>query len=192
MPQPAAKGRVPNPGKKTLAGVVGSVAAAAALFVLVPAEESGRKVEATVQPDGTAVVRHVAGKQHLKAYLDIIHVPTICDGDTKDVKLGMTETPEGCARRLEAQLIAHAEPILRCVPALRGRTNQVVASVSLSYNIGAAGFCRSTAARHFNAGRWRQGCDAFLLWDKAGGRRVRGLTLRRQRERAICLKGLAA
>ena len=50
--------------------------------------------------------------------------------------------------------------------------------------------CRSTAARRFNAGDWRGGCEAFLMWNKAGGRPVRGLTLRRQRERALCMKGL--
>lgn len=46
------------------------------------------------------------------------------------------------------------------------------------------------AARRFNAGNWRGGCDAFLMWNRAGGRVVRGLALRRARERALCLKGL--
>ena len=117
---------------------------------------------------------------------------TICDGDTKGVRPGMVETEAGCTARLERQLVAHATPVLACVPALGRpqRQNQLVASVSLAYNIGTAGFCRSTAARRFNAGDWRGGCDAFLMWNKAGGREVRGLTLRRQRERALCLKGL--
>lgn len=176
--------------RKTLAAVVGTPIAAAMLYMIVPAEESGREVEASVQADGSVRVRHVSGNQHLAAYRDIVGVATICDGDTKNVRMGQRETPEGCRRRLEQQLIAHAEPIIRCVPSLRGRTNQVVASVSLAYNIGTGGFCRSTAARHFNAGRWRQGCDAFLAWNKAGGRVVRGLALRRQRERALCLRGL--
>lgn len=46
------------------------------------------------------------------------------------------------------------------------------------------------AVRRFSAGNWRGGCDAFLMWNKAGGRVVRGLSLRRARERALCLKGL--
>lgn len=66
----------------------------------------------------------------------------------------------------------------------------VITLSALIFNIGTGGFCRSTAARRFNAGNWRGGCDAFLMWNKAGGREVRGLTLRRQRERALCLKGL--
>lgn len=56
--------------------------------------------------------------------------------------------------------------------------------------IGAGSYCRSTVARRFNAGNWRGGCDAMLAWKYAGGRLVRGLELRRQRERTMCMEGL--
>lgn len=184
--------RNPNlPPKSPLVALVGATAAAM-LAVMVPKDESGRKVEATVTEQGELQVRHVSGPQYLRAYADIVGVWTICDGDTKGVRPGMIETEDGCVKRLERQLVSHARPVLRCVPALGnpGRENQLVASVSLAYNIGTGGFCRSTAARRFNAGDWRGGCDAFLMWNRAGGRVVRGLTLRRQRERALCLKGL--
>lgn len=175
--------------KSPLVALVGA-SAAIALATLIPHDESGRKVDASVFADGSLAVKHVSGPQYLRAYADIVGVWTICDGDTKSVRPNMVETEAGCTARLERQLVAHAEPILKCVPGLKGRDNQLVASVSLAYNIGTAGFCRSTAARRFNAGDWRGGCNAFLMWDKAGGRPVRGLTLRRQRERALCLKGL--
>jgi lysozyme len=131
------------------------------------------------------------GKQHLTAYRDIVGIWTICDGDTSNVRPGMVETPEGCERRLEAQLVAHAEPVLRCTPGLRDRPNQLAAAVSLAYNIGTAAYCRSTVARRFNAGDVRGGCDAFLMWTRAGGRVVQGLVNRRRDERSICLRGLA-
>lgn len=175
--------------KSPLVVLVGA-AAAVALAVMIPKDESGRKVEASVTEQGELQVRHISGPQYLRAYADIVGVWTICDGDTQGVRPGMVETEAGCVERLERQLVAHAAPVLRCVPGLKGRDNQLVASVSLAYNIGPARFCRSTAARRFNAGDWRGGCDAFLMWNKAGGREVRGLTLRRQRERALCLKGL--
>lgn len=183
-PQPGGK-----PPKSALVALVGA-GAAAMLATMIPHDESGRMVEASVTRDGALEVRHVSGPQYLRAYLDIVNVPTICDGDTKGVRMGMVETEAGCRDRLERQLIAHAAPVLKCVPGLKGRDNQLVASVSLAYNIGTAGFCRSTVARRFNAGNWRGGCDAMLMWNKAGGREVRGLTLRRERERALCLRGL--
>jgi len=187
--QPAqSPSRVP---KSPLVALVGA-SAALALAVMIPKDESGREVEATLTEQGELQVRHVSGPQYRRAYADIVGVWTICDGDTKGVRPGMVETEAGCQARLERQLIAHAKPLLACVPALGhpGRENQLVASVSMAYNIGTTGFCRSTAARRFNAGNWRGGCDAFLMWNKAGGRVVRGLTLRRERERALCLKGL--
>jgi lysozyme len=180
-----------RPGKKTLAGVIGSVAAAAALFVLVPKEESGRQVKATVNADQTVTVQHVSGKQYLDPYLDIVKVPTACDGITKGVKMGMRFTPAQCNDLLEEELVAHAEPIIRCVPGLKGRTNQVIAAVSLSYNIGTAGVCKSSIAKLWNGGQWRPGCDRFPLFNKAGGRVIQGLVNRRARERAICVQGLA-
>lgn len=182
----------PRPrGGKTLAAVLGSAAAAAALLVSVPADESGRKVEASVAADGTATIRHLSGPQHLRAYLDIVRVPTACDGITRGVRLGQVYTPAQCTALLERELVVHAEGVMACTPALRGRPNQQIAAVSLAYNVGIGAYCRSSVDRHFDRGRWRQGCDALLMWVKAGGRKVRGLELRRQRERARCLRGLS-
>lgn len=182
--------------KGSLAAVVGA-AAAAALLTLVPEEESGRKVRAEVGQDGTAKVTHLAGRQYLRAYLDIAGVATACDGITRGVRMGQTYSEAQCTSLLERELVIHAQGVMRCTPALadRGRDWQRVAAVSLAYNIGVAGWCGSTAARRFNARDWRAGCDAFLRWDKArvngSMRPVLGLVRRRERERALCLKGLA-
>lgn len=162
--------RAAGPGRKTLIAVVGT---ATALIVspFVAGWESG-------------------GRQHLNAYRDIVGVWTICDGDTDKVSPGMVETPQGCAARREAALIRHAEPVLACTPGLRGHPNQLSAAISLAYNIGAGAYCRSTVARRFNSGDWPGACDAFLMWNKAGGRIVAGLDNRRRSERLLCKKGL--
>ncbi len=184
-----------SPKQGTLAALIGT-AAAAILFNTIPAEESGRKVEATVQPDGTATVRHISGPQYLKTYLDIAGVPTACDGITKGVRRGQTYSQAQCTKLLEQELYVHAAGVLRCSPALRqsGHDWQKAAAVSLAYNIGIGAFCGSTVRKRFDAGDWKGGCDAFLRWNKARVRGVlrpvAGLTARRQRERAICLRGL--
>lgn len=188
---PSAPAR-PVPGKKTLAAVLGSIAAAVALFVSVPADESGRKVEATAQPSGAIAVRHVSGPQYLKVYLDAVKIPTACDGITKGMRLGQVYTEAQCTAKLEEELIIHAEGVIACVPGLYGRQHQAAAAVSLAYNIGVGAFCRSTVARRFNAGRWREGCDGFTAWKMAGGRALAGLVARRARERKVCLTGLPA
>jgi lysozyme len=182
---PGARGR-----SKTLAGVLGSAAAAAALFTLVPEEESGRKVKAVVQTDGSVSIQHVTGKQYLRAYLDVVGVPTACDGITRNIRMGQSFTEAQCTKLLERDLIEHAEGAVRCVPGMFGRANQSIAGVLLTYNIGIGGFCKSSIARLWNAGQWRAGCDRFLLFNRGGGRVLPGLVKRRQRERAICVTGL--
>lgn len=128
------------------------------------------------------------------SYHDIAGIPTVCWGDTADVRPGRTYTRAECEARLERQALAHVAPVLACVPQLEGRDAQLIAAGSLAYNIGATAFCRSTAAKRFRAGDWRGGCDAFLAWNKArvNGRLVpvRGLTNRRRFEREICLRGI--
>lgn len=191
MPGPSAGG----PKKGTLAAIIG-IFAAGSLLTLTPKEESGRTVAVTVQQDGTATVRHVSGKQYLRAYRDIVGVATICDGLTKGVRMGQQLTEAQCATMLEAELAQKAIEVKRCTPSLwrPGTDNQRIAAILLAYNIGTGGWCGSTARRLFEAGQFRAACDKFLLWDKGrvNGvlRPIKGLTLRRHRERKICLTGL--
>lgn len=179
----------------TLAALVG-IATAASLFVSTPAEESGRTVTVTMADDGSATVTHVRGPQYLKTYLDIAGIPTACDGLTKGIRRGQTFTPAQCTSMLEAALVEHAAGVMRCSPGLAldkpHRDNVRAAAVSMAYNIGVGAWCGSTARKLVDAGKIRAACDAFLPWDKARVGRVlrpvKGLTARRQRERALCLK----
>lgn len=123
----------------------------------------------------------------LDPYRDIVGVMTVCTGETR-VEMRRYTRAE-CRTMLEtAARSDYAAAVLRCAPMLQHRAYALAASISLAYNIGGAAFCRSSVARRFNAGNWRGGCDAFLMWNKAGGKVVRGLDNRRRDERALCLK----
>lgn len=136
-------------------------------------------------------IRRWEGKRNV-TYLDIVKVPTACYGHTGSDAgpAGKRWTDDQCTALLDKDVQAHIRPILQCVPAMASRSNQFAAATVLTFNIGVGGFCRSTIARRWNAGDWRGGCDAFLMWVKAGGRVVSGLVNRRRAERAICLRGL--
>jgi len=122
-------------------------------------------------------------------YRDLVGVWTVCTGETRAPM--RRYTPAQCQALLHAALANDFAPaVLKAVPALRERPHQLAASISLAYNIGPAAFARSSAARRFNAGDWRGGCEAFLMWNKAGGHVVPGLERRRRDERALCLTGL--
>lgn len=180
------------------AGLVSLVglAAGALLLTIVPEEESGRTVRAEIDAAGNARLEHVNGRQYLRAYLDIAGIPTACDGITRGVRMGQIYTEEQCTAKLIEEIEIHARGALRCAPSLAGpaRDYQRAAAISLTFNIGVGGFCGSSIRRAFEAGQPAQACDRFLAWNKARVRgqlrTVRGLTLRRQREREICLTGL--
>jgi lysozyme len=157
-------------------------------------------IAALVALVGTATAASLIGDirtdegRRLHAYKDIAGIVTGCDGDTHDVHMGQVFTDAECDERTARALLAHASVVLRCVPALRevGREQQLRAATRFDYNLGK--YCSGSPGILHRAGQWRRGCDAMLLYNKArvGGKlvAVRGLTLRRQRERAVCLKGL--
>lgn len=118
-------------------------------------------------------------------YRDIVGVWTVCYGATRAPMRRYTAAE--CEAMLRAEAERYADDVLQCVPALADRPYQLAASVSLAYNIGSGAFCRSKAARLFNAGDWRGGCDQFRRWIYAGGKPARGLVNRRDAERELCM-----
>ena len=66
--------------------------------------------------------------------------------------------------------------------------NQFDALVSLTYNIGAAAFSKSTLVKKLNAGDIRGAADQFDVWVNAGGKRMQGLVNRRSKEKLLFLK----
>ena len=153
------------PGRKRLAGVVGATAVAGLI----------------------AVVAQWEGKEN-DPYQDIVGVWTVCYGETRVEMRRYTDAE--CKDMLADGLADFAGPVLKRNPELKGHDPQQIAAVSLAYNIGPQAYARSSVARKFSAGDWRGACDAFLAWNRAGGKEVAGLTRRRQSERAICLRGL--
>jgi len=119
----------------------------------------------------------------LTPYRDIVGVWTWCSGVTTGPhQQHYTQAECAAINRAEAgrQLAAVAKCVHRPLP-----EEQWIALGSWSYNVGASAACRSTLMRKLNAGQpW---CAELLKWDYAGGRKVRGLTRRRQAEYRTCI-----
>jgi len=141
---------------------------------------------------GALAVGFVGGKEgaSTKAYRDIVGVPTICFGETRGVQMGDTATMEECKAMLGDALVEFEDNMRACLTNPDTIPDKpYVSFLSLSYNIGSRAFCGSTVARKANAGDLPGACNAILAWNKAGGRVINGLTLRRQEERRMCLEG---
>lgn len=145
---------------------------------------SGEKVPAAVVLASQTLIRPWEGRA-LHAYYDRIARPprwTICDGDTKDVRPGMIETPAGCDRRLKRRLADEFYPaLMACIPHFETRPVAWQAMMlSLGWNIGTGSACGSTAARLGIAGKYFFSCEAATAFNRAGGRMVIGLVHRRE------------
>ena len=65
--------------------------------------------------------------------------------------------------------------------------NMYDAIISLAYNIGVNGFKKSSVLRLLKQGDKENASNAFLLWNKAGGKVLKGLVNRRKKERELFL-----
>ncbi|EDI1752294.1 lysozyme [Salmonella enterica] len=83
--------------------------------------------------------------------------------------------------------LKQAEKIIQSVVTVELSQNQFDALVALVFNIGSGNFRKSTLLIYLNQGDYSKAADQFLVWDKAGGRKLPGLTHRREVERNIFL-----
>lgn len=65
--------------------------------------------------------------------------------------------------------------------------NQFDAMVSLAFNVGMGNFANSSVLKYTNTKQYDKASASFLLWNKAGGKVLAGLTKRRQNESKLYL-----
>lgn len=150
------------------------------------------KGAAALTAAGVLAVSTVGGYEGLKlyAYRDIVGVWTACYGETKGIKPGMKFSKAECNNMLVDSLIQHEQGMRKCLKAPDTIPDTTyVAHLSLAYNVGVGAYCKSTAARKLNAGDIKGSCEALTMFNKAGGKVVKGLVNRRATEKALCLKG---
>lgn len=130
-------------------------------------------------------------------YYDVVRVPTYCYGGTgPEAVVGRTYTMAQCRTQLATDVRQHANAVGRCITRSDVPPEVFAATISLSFNIGEQGVCRSSVVRYINAGQFRQACDFLPRYNRARNRvtgqmrEIRGLTNRRAAERAFCLRGV--
>lgn len=113
-------------------------------------------------------------------------VPTIGFGETKGVKASDRTTPTRALVTLLGSVGEYEAAVKRCAPVPMFES-EYAAYVSLTYNIGQGSFCSSTLVKKLTALDYDGACAEILRWDKANGKTIRGLTLRRQAEYRQCI-----
>ena len=131
-----------------------------------------------------AIALHEGYKEN--AYIPLAgDSPTIGFGTTSGVKLGDRTSPEKALQVALRDIQKFEGALKQCVkvPLSQGEYD---AYISLSYNIGSGNFCRSTLVKKLNGQDYEGACKEILRWDQFQGKRLPGLTKRRQEEYLKC------
>lgn len=157
-----------NPGNKTLAAIIGTVAAAT--LITFTGTFEGLRTE---------------------TYRDPVGVKTVCYGETNPELAydGASYTVEECRDMLASSLVTYAEAVKGCTPGIFDTPEIFIPAIDLAYNIGGAGYCKSTAARLFNQKRYAEGCKAMTRFVYAKKKKLPGLIIRREAEYELCMQG---
>lgn len=137
---------------------------------------------------GAGTVSYYEGVSN-KAYLDPVGIWTICYGETKGVGKGDYKTDEECLESLAEELSIHHKQMMPYIKVPLSEKEEA-AYLSFTYNVGVGAFSKSTLLKRLNNERRVEACNELLRWDKAGSKKLKGLTLRRQSENKLCLEGV--
>lgn len=138
-------------------------------------------------PIALALMRRFEGF-YAHPYLCPAGVPTIGYGNTyyEDGRPVTLTDPAITRDRAESLLlwtVAHVylPQVIKLCPGV-DNPERLAAVIDFAYNLGGTALKNSTLRRKINAGDWGMVPAEFMKWNKAGGRVLRGLTLRREAE----------
>lgn len=128
-------------------------------------------------------------------------VPYLCSAGVPTIGFGSTYYEDGTKVTLKDPPISRdlAEILLRNTvskqyfPAVVARCplltdpNKIAALVSWTYNLGVNALKTSTLRKKVQEEKWEEAAKEILKWDKARGKTIRGLTVRRQAEAKLFL-----
>lgn len=128
---------------------------------------------------------------YAEPYLCPAGVPTIGYGATyyEDGRAVRMTDPAINRDRAEALLFWHVRnvylpAVVRLCPGVN-TPERLAALIDFAFNLGTGNLRASTLRRRVNAQAWEEVPAQLLRWNKAGGRVLRGLTLRRKAEAAL-------
>lgn len=135
------------------------------------------------------------GSGNVKAYPDpatggkpwTIGIGSTTDEKGHPIQPGEVWSEERARARFKAHLMEFGRQVDIMLGGALVTPEQKAAITSWTYNVGSTAAAKSTLIRKHKAGDYKGAADEFLRWNKANGKVMRGLTRRREAERALYL-----
>lgn len=108
-------------------------------------------------------------------------------GNTHGVKPGVRKTDQQIAADWKKNIIVAEQCVNRYANGDKLSQGALDAATSITFNVGCTAMQKSTMFQLFRQGQTAAACDQFSRWVYAGGVKLNGLVIRRDKERALCL-----
>jgi len=137
-----------------------------------------------------ALIRRFEGLR-LSPYLCSAGVPTIGYGATYYADGTRVTLTDAAISREQAETLllwhvmqVYLPAVIRLCPGL-DNPDRMASLIDFAFNLGAGNLRASTLRKRVNAGDWEAVPAELRKWNKAGGKVLRGLTIRREAEAAL-------
>lgn len=134
---------------------------------------------------------HKVGKDGLVyPYKDCIGIPTIGIGTIKFDPKTTPWTIERCRAEAMSESLQKLSALLKCSPILSKCPDAIKwAVLSWTYNLGLGSYRSSTFKKRIDKGDWEGAAQECVKWCNAGGKKVKGLVIRRAVEAMMIRSG---
>lgn len=165
--------------KKT--GIAGAFCSVAVIIGLVVANGNVRTSKVGLSLIGNAEACR------LEPYLCPANVWTDGIGNTHGVNPGVRKTVDQVAADWERNILDAEKCVIRYANGDKLPQGAFDAVVSITFNAGCPAMQKSTMFMRFREGRITDACNQFPRWVYSNGKILRGLEIRREKERELCL-----
>ena len=125
----------------------------------------------------------------LTSYKCAAGVWTLGYGQTKGIKEGMVWTQNQADEDLVKTALEVLNRAIKYSPILATANMEKQAAIAdFIYNLGVGNYATSTLKKKVDAGDWVAAASEIKRWDKAAGKVLKGLTVRRAKEAALLLE----
>lgn len=113
---------------------------------------------------------------------------TLGYGQTCEIKQGMTWTQQQADDDLIKTALAVLNRAIKYSPILATANMEKQAAIAdFLYNCGIGNYAKSTLKKQVDAGNWLAASSEIKKWNKAAGKEMKGLTVRRSKEADLLL-----
>ena len=142
---------------------------------------------ASISNEGLKLIKESEGFRTRK-YLDAAGKPTIGYGHLIKDGENLEEIDEAYAENLLREDVSTAENAIKRYVKVPINQNQYDALTSFVFNLGSKNFENSNLRKKLNSGDYTGASEELTRWVYAGGRKLKGLETRREKERKLFLR----